>query len=113
MYKMLSKKDIIVTNREFHTGKIANEGSFDFAVAEVQRSKNWLKTAAILSRAILIDHVFEDGNKRTAAGVMMTLMRMNNIMFIPEKIDSIVVEITKKNITKIKDIEKVILRGRE
>lgn len=43
----------------------------------------------------------------------MTLMRMNNIVFIPEKIDSLVVEITKKNITKIKDIEKVILRGRE
>lgn len=110
---MLSKKDVIAMNQEFHTGKIANESSLDFALAQVQRSKNWLKTAAILSRAILVDHVFEDGNKRTAAGAVMTIMRMNNIPFIPGKIDNIVVEITKKNITKIRDVEKVILRGRE
>ncbi|MEK6921515.1 MAG: hypothetical protein AABX82_06535 [Nanoarchaeota archaeon] len=110
---MLSKKDIIEINKTFHTGKLSNESSLDFALNQVYRSKNWLKTAAILSRAILIDHVFEDGNKRTAAGTIMTIMEMNKIAFAPTKIDTIVIEITKKNITQIKEVEKVIIRGRE
>ena len=110
---MLSKKDIIVINKDHHTGKFSNESSLDFAVSQVQRSKNWLKTAAILSRAILIDHVFEDGNKRTAAGVIAGVMEMNNMKYNPGKIDQIVIQIAKENITSIKQIEKVILRGRE
>ena len=110
---MLSKKDIIEINKTFHTGKLSNESSLDFAIGQIYRSKNWLKTAAILSRAILIDHVFEDGNKRTTAGTIMTIMEMNNIAFVPTKIDNIVIDITKKNMTKIKDIEKVISHGRE
>ena len=110
---MLSKKDIIVINKDHHTGQFSNESSLDFAVSQVQRSKNWVKTAAILSRAILIDHVFEDGNKRTAAGVIAGVMEMNNMKYNPEKIDQIVIQIAKENITSIKQIEKVILRGRE
>jgi prophage maintenance system killer protein len=110
---MLSKKDIIEINKTFHTGKLSNESSLDFALSHVYRSKNWLKTAAILSRAILIDHVFEDGNKRTAAGTIMTIMEMNKIAFSPAKIDNLVIDITKKNISKIRDVEKVIVRGRE
>lgn len=110
---MLSKKDIIVINQEFHTGKIANESSLDFGLAQVQRSKNWLKTAAILSRAILIDHVFEDGNKRTAAGVIAGIMEMNDIAYSADKINKAVLRITKQNITKIKEIEKVIANARE
>ena len=110
---MLSKKDIIVINKDHHTGKLSNESSLDFAVSQVQRSKNWLKTAAILSRAILVDHVFEDGNKRTAAGVIAGIMEMNNMKYSPEKVDKIVIQITKENITSIKQIEKVIVRARE
>ena len=110
---MLSKKDIIELKKTFHTGKLSNESSLDFALSQVYRSKNWLKTAAILSKAILIDHVFEDGNKRTAAGTIMTLMEMNTVAFVPAKIDNIVIDITKKNMTNIKNIEKVIVRGRE
>ncbi len=110
---MLSKKDIIVINKDHHTGKLSNESSLDFPVSQIYRSKNWLKTAAILTRAILIDHVFEDGNKRTAAGVIAGIMEMNNMHYNPEKITQIVVRITKENITSIKQIEKVIMHARE
>lgn len=110
---MLSKKDILEINKTFHTGKTNNESSLDFALYQINRSKNWLKSAAILSRAILIDHVFEDGNKRTSAAVIMTIMEMNNIQFNSDNINHIVVEIARKNITSIKKIERVISHGRK
>jgi hypothetical protein len=43
----------------------------------------------------------------------MTIMEMNKIAFSPAKIDNLVIDITKKNISKIRDVEKVIVRGRE
>lgn len=110
---MLSKKDIIEINKSFHTGKLSNESSLDFALSQIYRSKNWLKTAAILSRAILIDHVFEDGNKRTAAGIIAAIMEMNTISYSPVKMDKTVIMIAKNNVTSIKQIEKVILNVRE
>lgn len=110
---MLSKKDIIEINKTFHTGKLSNESSLDFAISQIYRSRNWLKTAAILSRAILIDHVFEDGNKRTAAGMITGIMEMNSISFSPEKVDEAVINIAKSNITSIKKIEKVITHVRK
>jgi len=110
---MLSKKDIIEINKAFHSGKINNGSSLDFAISQTHISKNWLKTAAILSRAILIDHVFEDENKRTTAGIIMTIMEMNNIKFIPERINKAVVNIAKKNIASIRQIERVISNVRE
>ncbi len=110
---MLSKKDIIEINKTFHTGKLSNESSLDFALNHVYRSKNWLKTAAILSRAILIDHVFEDGNKRTAVGMITGIMEMNSISFSPEKVDKAVISIAKSNITSIKKIERVITHVRK
>ncbi len=110
---MLIKKDIVEINKTFHTGKLSNESSLDYALAQITRPKNWLKTAALLSRAILIDHVFEDGNKRTAAGVIMTIMQMHGLFFSVQKIDALIVAITKNNMTSIRDIEKEILHGRE
>ena len=105
---MLSKKDIITANKLLDRGKVMNEGSLDFAVKTQERSKNWLRSAAILTRAILIDHVFEDGNKRTAATVIMALMELNHVLYDPEKIPTIITTILKKNETNIQTIERHI-----
>ena len=110
---MLSKKDVIEINKQFHLGTISNEGSLDYAIDLVYRSKNWLRVTAILTRAIVVDHVFEDGNKRTAAGVIATIMDLNKINYSPEKIDKVVLTIAKANLTNIKEIEKVIKDARE
>ena len=108
---MLSKKDVIDLNMQFSTGQIVNGGSLEFAVKTNARSKNWLRSAAILTRSILIDHVFEDGNKRTAAAAIMLLMDLNKIRFNPEKIPKIVVKILKNNITNVTEIERCIKDG--
>ena len=110
---MLSKKDVIGANRLFHTGKLSNESRLDFALSRIHRSRNWLKTAAILSRSILINHVFEDGNKRTAASIIATIMELNNVPYTLEKIDQAVLAIAKKNQTSVTKIEKVISNVRQ
>lgn len=110
---MLSKKDVIEANKMFHTGKLSNEISLNFAISHVQRSRNWLRTAAVLSRAILIDHVFEDGNKRTAASIIAAIMELNNVGYSLERIDRAVLTIAKKNQTSITKIEKVISDARQ
>lgn len=110
---MLSKKDIVEINKAFHNGKIVNNSSLEFAVQELQRSKNWLKACAVLARAIIIDHIFEDGNKRTAVGTIATIMEMNEAGFSPERLNKAVLTIAKQNITSIREIEKVIANARE
>jgi len=105
---MLSKKDVIEINREFHSGKIVNEGSLDYAIETTKRSKNWLKSAAVIVRAILADHVFEDGNKRTAAAVMMAYLDINNLGYNQDKVGETVVRMLKDNVTNLKKIERLI-----
>ncbi len=105
---MLSKKDLITINMEFHNGKVMNQGSLDYTIDYIRRSNNWLKSAAFLARAILIDHIFEDGNKRTAAAVIMTYMEMNSIHFNPDRVSKLILQVIIKNITDIRKIERMI-----
>ena len=108
---MLSKKDVVAINREFDTGVLVNESSLNYALETTRRSKNWLKSAALLVRAVLVDHVFQEGNKRTAAAIIMTYLEMGNFHFDPNRVNSIVLDILKKNITDVRKIERLIYRG--
>ncbi|MBI5880540.1 Fic family protein [archaeon] len=105
---MLSEKDVVEINKDVSNGRIVNKSSLDFAVKTSARSKNWLRSAAVFTRAILIDHVFEDGNKRTAAAAVMLIMDMNKMVFDPEMVSKAIVKILKKNITSVREIERCI-----
>lgn len=105
---MLSIKDITEINKEFSSGTLMNESSLAYAVSTTQRSRNWLKAAATYTRAILIDHTFENGNKRTAAAVIMLIMDISKVQFNPERIPHIIVRLLKANTTNIKEIERCI-----
>jgi len=61
------------------------------AAKEMAWCRDWLVCSAIFARAILTGHVFEDGNKRTAAAVIMLLMEMNDVSYKPEAIPRIIV----------------------
>lgn len=108
---MLSKKDVVEINERFSNGRMMNASSLEYAVQTNARSRNWLRSAAVLTRAILIDHVFEDGNKRTAAAVIMLLMEMNKVSYDPGEIPRIIVKILKKNIVRVQEIERCIKDG--
>lgn len=101
---MLTSKDLIAINRQFSRGNVRNKGSMDFVLAQTCRSKQWFKSMCLLARAILIDHIFEDGNKRTAAAVIMAYLDMNGYHYNPDKVAETVLMIAKKS---IKDVNKI------
>ncbi|MBI2666662.1 Fic family protein [Candidatus Woesearchaeota archaeon] len=105
---MLSKKDLITFNKEFHEGKIVNESSLDFALDQAKRSKDWLKAMAYLVRAVAVDHVFEDGNKRTSALIILAISEMQGMEMDKRKVDEIVVTLAKKSMKDITKIERLI-----
>jgi len=105
---MLTLKDLIAINERFSNGKIVNKSSIDFVLETTKKSKHWYKTMCLLTRAILIDHVFEDGNKRTAAMMIMTYLEMNNYTYDADKIAKTVLTIAKKNINDQNKIGRLI-----
>ncbi|HLC75357.1 MAG TPA: hypothetical protein VJH88_05915 [Candidatus Nanoarchaeia archaeon] len=105
---MLSKKDIVEINKEFHGGQVVNGSSLEYALDTTRRSKNWLKAASMICRSVLIDHVFEDGNKRTAAAVIMTYIDMQELKYNKDKVNRIIINMLKNNTTDIRKIERLI-----
>lgn len=105
---MITKKDIIEINREFDKGILVNESSLNFALSSIKSTKDWIKQLAYIIRAILIDHVFEEGNKRTAAALIMVFVEENKLIYDPEKVNQMVIEILKKNINDIDKIRRMI-----
>lgn len=101
-------KDIIAINRQFDKGVMINESSLVYAVRQANDSKSWLRACAHLVRAVLIDHAFEEGNKRTTAGIIMGYFKDNNINYDNEKVSKAVVNILMNNTTSITKIEKEI-----
>ena len=105
---MINKQDVIEINKQFDKGTMVNEASLDFAFSNLQHTKNWAKQLAYLIRAILIDHAFEEGNKRTAAALIMTILECQKIDYNPKKVDETVLTILKKNIADINKIGRLI-----
>jgi prophage maintenance system killer protein len=108
MFEKISKKDLIAINQHYDSGTVINSSSLDFALAQANESKSWLKSCAYLVRAVLLDHVFEEGNKRTAADIMVAFFEENDLQYDPDKITKGIVTMLKKNVTSIMKIEEVI-----
>jgi len=105
---MLTKKALIDLNKEFDLGKIINESSLDFALSNANTTKDWIKQLAYIVRAIIIDHTFSEGNKRTAAALIMATIEDRKLSYDPFKIDSLIITIINKNITNISHIRRMI-----
>lgn len=104
----LTKKDIIALNEQFEKGTVIHEESLDFALSYCHKTENWTKALAWLVRAILVDHVFEEGNKRTAALLIKTYIEYEGHKVYSDRIPKLVIEIILKNITSINKIEEMI-----
>lgn len=109
---LINKKDLIRINQDIgEEGSFANEASLDFALSMLKERKSWLHTLAYLVRCILIDHVFRDGNKRTAFTLICTALDEYGMATDTTKIYLGVMTITKKNITNPLKIMRVIKNG--
>ena len=96
-------------NREFEpASRLKNPGSLEFAAEHASRTADWRKQLAYLLRAILVDHAFEDGNKRTAAYLVTYVMEQNKAMHNDDKVKKLVIKIAAENITNINKIARIV-----
>lgn len=100
------KEDLIEVNKEFG-GNISRDGSLDYALS-AQKHKKYgdYKKLAYLWRAILIDHPFSDGNKRTALWAAIKFAEEKNKKADTEKLNKLIIKIAKENIHSIAKIER-------
>lgn len=101
----ISKEDILRINSGFG-GNLRSSSSLDYAI-EIQDSKKLgvYKKLAYLLRAILVDHPFSDGNKRTATFICLAFSEENKKNVDNDLLLHQIVSIASKNITDIKNIE--------
>jgi len=105
MCMKISKKDIIRINKGFG-GDLRNDASLDFAI-RMQENKRLgdYKKLAYLFRAILVDHPFSDGNKRTAVYIAFVFVHEFNKQVDKDLLVHHILAIASKNITEIRAIE--------
>ena len=105
---MLSENDIIEINKIFDQGKVINRSSLEFAVSSAKKTKDWITQLAYIVRSVVIDHVFEEGNKRTAVAVIMTYAETHKKAYDEYKIDLMIRDLIQKHITDIAKIRRMI-----
>ena len=105
----LNKKDIIGINQEAGgNGKFHNEDSLDFALSITKHNKSWLYELSYIVRSLLVDHCFENGNKRTAIITIITYFENNDLDYDKDILIKNVLNIAKKNISDINKLMRLI-----
>ncbi|MBS3163708.1 Fic family protein [Candidatus Woesearchaeota archaeon] len=100
------KEDMISINKEVG-GNLTRDGSLEFAISMQKNTRvGEYKKLAYLWRAILVDHPFTDGNKRSAVLIAIEFANQNNKRYDEEKLVKIAIKIPKENITNISKIER-------
>ena len=90
------------------SSKIKNPGSLEFAAEQAARTKDWMRQLAYLLRAIVVDHTFEDGNKRTGAYLVFKFFEENKLQIDSQKVDRLLIKIATESITDIEKIRRLI-----
>lgn len=102
---IISKEDLLRINKGFG-GDLRSDSSIDFAFDRIKdRKLGEYKKLAYLMRAILVDHPFSDGNKRTATFICFAFAEKCNKQVDRELLLHHIVSIAKKNIHEIRNIE--------
>ncbi len=101
----ISKEDLLRINHGFG-GNLRSDSSLDFAFDKLKSKKlgNYKKLSYFI-RAILVDHPFSDGNKRTAAFVVFAFAEQFKKQVNRDLLLHHLVSIAKNNINNIRNIE--------
>jgi prophage maintenance system killer protein len=103
--EIISKEDLLRINKGFG-GNLRSDSSIDFAFDRIVDKKlGSYKKLAYLMRAILVDHPFSDGNKRTATFICLAFADKCDKEVNKELLLHHVISIAKKNIIEIRQIE--------
>ena len=105
---MITESGLIEINKRFDIGVVVNKSSLDFALSSAKNTKDWVKQLSYLVRALLVDHIFQEGNKRTTAVLILYFFEVHKTAYDLYKIDKIIAEIASKNINDIEKIRRKI-----
>jgi prophage maintenance system killer protein len=101
----ISKEELLRINKGFG-GDLRSDSSIEFAISKQKDKKlGEYKKLAYLFRAILVDHPFTDGSKRTASFLAFEFASQNKKQANKELLVHHVISIAKKSISDIKQIE--------
>ncbi len=101
----ISKEDLLRINQGFG-GNLRSDSSLDFAIEMQENMKlGEYKKLAYLWRAILVDHPFSDGNKRTAMFFALDFAEENKKSVDRDLLLHHSISIASNNITNIRQIE--------
>ncbi len=101
----IKKEDLIRINLGFG-GTLRSDASIDFAIEQQENLKlGGYKKLAYLIRAILVDHPFSDGNKRTATYLAFAFANEEEKNVNQDLLGHHILAIASKNITEIRAIE--------
>ena len=96
-------------NKRFEpASRIKNSSSLEFAVEQASRMQEWTKQLVYLLRAVIVDHAFDDGNKRTGAYLIFKFFEANGFPADTQKINKLVIKIAAESITNIEKLRRQI-----
>jgi len=109
---MYNIKDIIRINQDIgEDGILVNKSALEFALDRVHREKDWMRQSALIIRAIICDHAFQEGNKRTAFTFIAAMCELHSTEYDPAKLTKSIHAISRKAIANIGTIERLIENG--
>ena len=109
---MYNIKDIIRMNQEIgEEGLLTNKSGLEFALDRIHKEKSWIRQCTLIIRAIITDHAFTHGNKRTAFVFFTTLCQLNEYSYNPELLAKTIHKISRQRIVDIGKIERLLEHG--
>ena len=112
---MITLSDLIIINKEIgETGALRNKSVLNYAIDQASslRSDAFFKQLAYIARALLVDHAFVEGNKRTFTKFATMLLKENKIELETTKMWRLmdcIYKITTKRITNIEKIRLMLI----
>jgi len=89
-------------------GMLVNKSALEFALDRIHREKSWVRQTAMVIRAIVCDHAFHEGNKRTAFTFFAAMCELNSNKYDPAILTKTIHSISRKNVVDIGKIERML-----
>ncbi|HKZ49871.1 MAG TPA: Fic family protein [Candidatus Nanoarchaeia archaeon] len=105
---MIKLEDLALINKRFADGKIRNQSSLEYALTVVNETEDWTRQLAHLIRSIIVDHAFEEGNKRTGAYLLVKFASERKLVVDQQKVYNLVLSIAAKPVSDIEKLRRMV-----
>lgn len=100
--------DLIEINKIFSDGKILKESEIKFTLSTIKENRNWQQNLTYLVETIICGHTFLNGNKRTAAALILYYFNKHKVIYNKNLIAKAVIAVAKMKKPNFKKIQREI-----